>query len=54
MTHDVENPVYVNPLGKGKDDSSSTTNGNWSNDFAGPQGTVDPVQRKLKQRHIQM
>lgn len=54
MTHDVENPVYATPPEKGRDDSSSTTNGNWTNAFVAPQATVDPLQRKLKQRHIQM
>ena len=54
MTNDVENPIYVNPLEKGKDDSSFSANGNWANASEESQGTVDSVQRKLKQRHIQM
>ena len=51
---DIEAPavVYVNATEKDKDDSSSS-NGNWSHGF-GSQDPVDLVQRRLKQRHIQM
>ena len=54
MTNDVEDPIYVNPVEKGKDDSSFSANGNWANASQESQSPVDPVQRKLKQRHIQM
>jgi len=52
---DVEAPatVYINANGKDKDDSSSS-NGDWTHKAGGPQDPVDLVQRRLKQRHIQM
>jgi len=52
---DTEAPavVYVSANEKDKDDRSSS-NGNWSNGVGGSQGPADPVQRRLKQRHIQM
>lgn len=52
---DVEAPatVYVNANEKGKGDSSSS-NGNWSYKAGGLQDPADLVQRRLKQRHIQM
>ena len=53
--HDIEAPaiVYVNANEKDKDDNSSS-NGDWSHKAGGSQGPADLVQRRLKQRHIQM
>lgn len=51
---DVEVPVvdYVDTDEKQKSDSSS--NGNWPHPVGGSLDQVDLVQRRLKQRHIQM
>ena len=52
---DAEAPavVYLNASEKDKDDSSSS-NGGWPHKAGGSQGPADLVQRRLKQRHIQM
>ena len=51
---DVEAPtvVYVNTNEKYKNDSLS--NGNWTHPVGGSHDPADLVQRRLKQRHIQM
>ena len=52
---DAEAPtvVYVNANEKDKDDNSSSYGG-WSHKVGGSQDPTNLVQRRLKQRHIQM